>query len=86
MNDIVFKFVQGNIKEQFLKQLQDSFETYFNYPFNREYYEDYFLSQLKKRKVQAQEPVPAKLEMNFEYTPEPPITVINFANYANFLK
>lgn len=51
MNDIVFKFVQGNIKEQFLKQLQDSFETYFNYPFNREYYEDYFLSQLKKRKV-----------------------------------
>lgn len=51
MNDIVFKFVQGNIKEQFLKQLQDSFETYFNYPFNQEYYEDYFLSQLKKRKV-----------------------------------
>ncbi|MBS7577876.1 MULTISPECIES: hypothetical protein [unclassified Enterococcus] len=51
MNDIVFKFVQENIKEQFLKQLQDCFETYFNYPFNRDYYEDYFLTQLKKRKV-----------------------------------
>lgn len=37
-----------------------------------------------KKKVQAQEPVPAKLEMNFEYTPEPPITVITLAKYANF--
>ncbi|MDR1568252.1 MAG: hypothetical protein LBS33_06210 [Streptococcaceae bacterium] len=51
MSDIVFKFVQPDIKEQFLKQLQECFEGYFKTPFNREYYKEYLLNQLKKRKV-----------------------------------
>lgn len=51
MNEIVFEFVQHDIKEQFMKQLHDSYKKYFSTSFNQKHYEDYFLQQLKKKKV-----------------------------------